>query len=611
MKKNVYKNIHFEKNIKKIFEILPRKNKKYYYILFFGLLMNGFLETITAGIIAFYVSAISDPINILNTKFIILINANYLNNKLNNYVNIILLLSIFIIFVVCIKNTLKALLEYYSERYSASISAIIGKKLITGFLNTNYEWYLYKNTADVSMIVLWRKYYGAYVRQYISLQSDIIIVILLMLTVFFVTPIVSLCVVVVIGLTSVLIFKRIKVPLDKVSKLSSKYNLSIHKNTSSCMNGLKDVKIFGCENFFINLFSKEVNIYTRLSALQKLLSVLPTLILETIGIITLLVVVIILFFLLKSTVIKITGTLALLAVTAWRVIPAINRILSSLTKIRTFVPYIQKIFENLNEIYPTGKNINDHLSKTINFKSYIQFSEVFFKYQKSDNYALENINFTIKKSQMVGIVGISGSGKSTLVDLLIGLLNINHGKIFIDGKTLNKIEKKQWFKNFGYVPQTPFLLDGTIRDNISFGIDPDEVDQEILIKSSKMSSMNDFISELKDGIDTFIGERGVRLSGGQRQRISMARALYRDPEIIIFDEATSALDSKNEFEIINTIRNLKDKKTIIIIAHSLESVVECDWIIWLDKGRIVRQGPANDVISEYRIFLDNINIIEK
>jgi ABC-type bacteriocin/lantibiotic exporter with double-glycine peptidase domain len=251
-----------------------------------------------------------------------------------------------------------------------------------------------------------------------------------------------------------------------------------------------------------------------------------------------------------------------------------------------------------------------NLPKTVEFNSYIQFQNVSFRYKNQDNYALKGINFNLKKGQTLGIIGISGAGKSTLVDIFIGLLNTEQGKILVDGKELDNHKRKLWTQNIGYVPQAPYLIDGTISDNIAFGITKENIDHSLVLHSTQISSMDDFVLDLPQGLSTFIGERGARLSGGQRQRIAMARALYKTPDIIIFDEATSALDTKNESEIKKTINSFKNKKTMIIIAHSLESVDECDWIIWLDKGRIVKQGKAFEVISEYKTFLENMKFNE-
>jgi ABC-type multidrug transport system fused ATPase/permease subunit len=295
-----------------------------------------------------------------------------------------------------------------------------------------------------------------------------------------------------------------------------------------------------------------------------------------------------------------TSTMALLAATAWKTLPAVSRILSSVTKIRGALPYIANQQAYLRVIEKqTLLSPNDD-AKKIEFQEKLVFENVCFSYDASKKEALKNICFEIKKGETIGVIGTSGAGKSTLVDLLIGLLNPTKGRILLDGEPMNVDIIPSWLKIIGYVSQSPYIYDGTLAQNIAYGVENGLMDIERIRACCTMASMDDFLHDLSDHIYTSIGERGVRLSGGQRQRVAIARALYNDPEIIIFDEATSSLDRKSEKAIQKTIYSFKGKQTLIIIAHRLSTVSECDKILWIEKGSLKRSGLPGEIIARYK-----------
>ncbi len=213
---------------------------------------------------------------------------------------------------------------------------------------------------------------------------------------------------------------------------------------------------------------------------------------------------------------------------------------------------------------------------------------------------IKNLNLRINKGKITGIIGTSGAGKSTLVDLITGLLEPSSGRIMVDGKVLTKDNRYLWVQNIGYVSQFPYIYDGTLAENVAFGCKSEDIDKEKVIECCSMAAVDDFLNELPGHIEALIGERGVKLSGGQQQRVAIARALYTDPEILIFDEATSSLDAKNEKAILDTIYFLKGRRTLIIIAHRLSTIKNCDFFIWLEKGRIKMQGDEREVLERYK-----------
>jgi len=234
------------------------------------------------------------------------------------------------------------------------------------------------------------------------------------------------------------------------------------------------------------------------------------------------------------------------------------------------------------------------------FENSIKFENVSFSYSGAEIQALSDLDFVIEKGKTIGIIGTSGAGKSTLVELITGLFTPSKGSILIDGKILDKNLIPDWLGLIGYVSQFPYIYDSTLAENVAFGSQGDEIDRDRVIECCNMASMQDFMDKLPNGIDSFIGERGVKLSGGQQQRVAIARALYDGPEIMIFDEATSSLDTSSEKAIQNTIYSFKGKQTLIIIAHRLSTVVDCDYLIWLENGIVKMIGEPDEVLADYQ-----------
>ena len=306
------------------------------------------------------------------------------------------------------------------------------------------------------------------------------------------------------------------------------------------------------------------------------------------------------FFYFGDSSVKITGTIALLAVASWRILPAMSRILNSTNAIRQSLPYAHSVLKYLQEIAHLSETTDNQIN-TVRFHTEFKVENISFTYHGANRKALDNISLTIPRGRTFGIIGTSGAGKSTLVDIIIGILQPSSGRLLLDGQELSTSNLKAWQALIGYVPQTPYIAPASLAENVAIGIKTEEINHDKVLQCCRMAAMEDFLHQLPDGLDSFIGERGVKLSGGQRQRVAIARALYHDPEVIIFDEATSALDSKNEESIQQTIYSLKNKMTLIIIAHRLSTVEDCDEIIWLENGTIKMTGPPKFIIAEYQM----------
>ncbi len=587
-----------------IYSHLQKFRKRQFFILFAGMSCTALLETVALGSIAFFASTVADPVNVLSSKYVNFAGQIIKADFLNSAKGLIIAAGLLMVFLVTVKNSVKALTNYGMIRFSVAVEAYFGKILLNGFLKLPYQWHLSCNSADLVNAVQWRVFLGRnFFQPSLKIFNNVLMVSIMLTSLFIVQPIVSFIVLVVLGTSAYFIYTVIRGKIDRTATIARNYQRTINKEATMAIHGVKDVKIAQKEDVFVAKFADNAVPLSRIFALQKFYDDSPVLILETIGfgMICLSICVMLLKF--DATTAYVTGTMALLAVTAWKVLPAVSQILNSVTTIRKALPYISSQIEYFTRI-ETDKNIlaqnNAKSLDSFRFTESIKFNNVNFAYQNSKTKVLKNIDFEIKKGETIGVVGTSGAGKSTLVDLLIGLHEPIDGTIVLDDQILTVENLFSWLGMIGYVPQSPYIYDGTLAENVAFGVKSSTIDSKRVKECCSMAAMDDFINDLPNSIDSFIGERGVRLSGGQQQRVAIARALYNQPEVMIFDEATSSLDSRSEKAIQKTIYSFKGRQTLIIIAHRLTTVEDCDKVIWLEKGRIKMIGSPEKVLALYQ-----------
>jgi ABC-type multidrug transport system fused ATPase/permease subunit len=560
----------------------------------------GLLETTALGSVAFFASAVTDPDVVLSSKYLVyikqLINADFLDTSKG----LILISSFLVIILITCKNSVKAIVTYSITCFGADIEAYFGEILLNGFLRLPYQWHLTCNSADLVNSVNWRTFFGGHFFQpCLRIFNNILMVVIMMTALFVVQPVVSVIIFIVLGSTAYFIYIVIKRQLDHISTVARDYQLDINREITMAIHGIKDVKISQKENIFVLKFIKKAMPLSKILGIQKFYSEAPVLILETIGFVMLCLSICAMLLWNEASTAYATGTMALLAVTAWKTLPAVNQILGNITIARKALPYISKQIDYFTLIEAEKSIKQDTTIEPLDFSKTIKFNNVNFSYQDNGKEVIDDLSFDIEKGQTIGIIGTSGAGKSTLVDLLIGLLVPVKGTIQIDAQILTNKLLPKWLKITGYVPQSPYIYDGTLAENVAFGMDNINIDRSRVRECCTMASMDDFINDLPDNIDSSIGERGVKLSGGQQQRVAIARALYNKPEVMIFDEATSSLDTNSEKAIQKTIYSFKGRLTLIIIAHRLSTVQDCDKVIWLEKGRIKMIGKSEEVLKVY------------
>lgn len=586
-----------------IYARLPGFSKKMFWILFCLMVCTAALETVALGAIAFFASAVTDPQNVISSKYVGFFRQFITADFLDSAKGLIISSGLLMLLLVMGKNSIKALSNYGMERFAVTMEAYFGKKLIGGFLRLPYQWHLGCNSADLINAIQWRVYMGrAFFRPYLALFNDLLMVFIMLLALFIVQPLISFIVLVVLGGSAGFLYLVIRKKIDELSEKAKDYQIMINKETTMAIQGIKDVKISCKEDAFVKKFSDNAVPLGRILGILKIYGGSPVLILETIGFGMLWLSISIMLLRFDITTAYITGTMALLAVTAWKVLPAVSQILNNIAMLRNSLPFIESQIQYFSVI-EKNKNVDrPKTEKLFDFLDKIRFENVSFAYTGSDLKVITDFSLDIKKGETIGIIGTSGAGKSTLVSLLMGLLEPVTGRILIDNETLNSDFLETWLKITGYVSQSPYIYDGTLAANIAFGMDNNYIDRKRVRQCCTMASMDDFVHRLPQDIDSLIGERGVKLSGGQQQRVAIARALYHKPEIMVFDEATSSLDTNSEKAIQKTIYSFKGKQTLVIIAHRLTTVEDCDTVIWLEKGKIKMSGDPEIVLNKYHLI---------
>ena len=427
----------------------------------------------------------------------------------------------------------------------------------------------------------------------LQLMSDAFVFLFLVTFCFMQDPVMTVLIAGILLVLLVLIKNVLKPILRKAGEDNQNYYSGLFKLISQTVHGIKEVKIACKEQYFVSAYEKCGKGYVEAVQKYSLYNNIPKLLIETVCVASMMGYMIFMTAIGAETETMIT-TLTAFAAAALVLLPCVNRINNQINNISYFEPFFLGVSDNLQDEI-SGKNTDmtfaEESDEKLPVKDKIEMKDIVYAYPNTDKLIFNHADLTIPIGNSVGIVGTSGAGKSTVVDILLGLLEMQSGRITADGIDI-KEKYRSWLKNVGYIPQMIFMLDDTIRKNVAFGIPEDKIDEERLWAVLKEAQLDEFIKTLPEGLETTIGERGIRLSGGQRQRIGIARALYSDPEVLILDEATSALDNETEAAIMDSINRLQGKKTLVIIAHRLQTIEKCNIVYRVEDGKAVVERGA-------------------
>lgn len=568
---------------KKYFKILSNNEKLKLFILVILMLIGGVMESISVSLILPLITVVTDASSFDDTWYGKLICNVFNIDNSKQYISVLIL---FLIFIFVLKN-LYLLLEYalhYS--YIASCRCKMQIKMMHCYIHKPYPFYFTSSTGELLRItgIDTGQAYNL-LSSLLAFYTELIVSIALIITIFVISPQITIILGIVLLIEILLITKVIKPRAKKMGEKQRYENAMLNKWFLQSVNGIKSIKVANNENYFEKNYSNHTSGYIKADVTNQLLGNIPRMLIEAC---TVCVALGYIWFMINKgiDVSILIPQLSAFVVALVRLLPSVSRMSSVINQ----VPYSEGGLDNLIINLDADKDIIEKsCSKEIlvSFNKEIRLDGITFGYS-TDRILLNSVNLIINKGQSIGVIGQSGSGKTTLIDIILGLLTPLSGRVLVDGVDIEK-NMVSWLKCISYIPQNIFLLDDSIRNNIAFGIEEQDVDDTLIWRTLEEAQLSEYVKSLPDGIDTEIGEQGIRLSGGQIQRIGIARALYSNPELLIFDEATSALDNDTEAAIMESIDNLKGKKTMIIIAHRLSTIENCDVVYKVDNGNVTKE----------------------
>ena len=510
-----------------------------------------------------------------------------------SHVQLVVGSMITLVVVAAVKALFLGFLGWWSARFAFGLQAEFSRRLYAGYLRQPYSFHLRRNSANLIRNTIRQvDQIRAVMQVALTLVAEVFVLIGVLVLLLAVEPMGTLWVVVTLS-TAGWVFQRLT--RDRLLRwgVARQWHEGLRiQHLQQGLGGVKDVKLLGREDDFVGQYDVHNVENARVGRHQATLEKLPKLWFELLAVLGLTVLILAMIGQGESLE-ALLPTLALFAVAAFRLLPSTTRVLSSVQNIRVTIPVIDNIHTELSLV---GSVAPAASHQPLPLQDLLVIDDVTFRYPETESCALDGVNLSIRRGSSAGLIGATGSGKTTLVDVILGLLTPQTGVVCVDGVDI-QTNLRGWQDQIGYVPQTIFLTDDTLRRNIAFGRGDDEIDEEAVERVVRAAQLESFVGELPGGLDTVVGERGVRLSGGQRQRIGIARALYHDPAVLVLDEATSSLDVETERQVMDAVDALRGDKTLLVVAHRLSTVKHCDRIFRLERGRLVEQGEASVVLG--------------
>jgi ATP-binding cassette, subfamily B, bacterial PglK len=579
--------------IKKLYRLLNYRERRSFVILFGMMLFEAVLEMVSVALVPLYVSIIAYPEKV----------REYLPDQGLSLDHTQLLIwasaGIFLFFLAKLLINLGG--TYWKSRFSENRTLKLSRRLFRAYMQAPYTYHLQRNSAELlrNINVECTQLSVLVLSPLIEMLSQAIIVAAVLTILLLSVPIETvLFLVVLLAVAAVVVLKQQKT-IKAWGQEAQQCRGRLVKQVNEGLGGIKEIMLLGRISYFVNHFSE---CFSRLMSIQRYIAVVNRLIPDLVELTTIfgLLCIILMLFMSGKSPEAVLQIATIFAVALARIKGSLSAVMRNYTQIQHHQSALNIVFSDLMELEQSMEPQRQP-PPALMFQQRLQLEKVWYRYPKAHDDSLKNINLTIQKGEAIGFVGTTGAGKSTLIDVILGILEPTRGSVMIDGTPIRD-NPTGWHDTVGYVPQMIHLIDGSIKENIALGLEPEEIDEVALQRAVRGASLNEFIAELPEGLDTIIGERGVRLSGGQRQRVVIARALYRNPQVLILDEGTSALDNTTEQEIIRAVDELKGERTILMIAHRLSTVYNCDRIVLLDNASIEAVGPYRQLLETHEGF---------
>ncbi|MCC5927632.1 MAG: ABC transporter ATP-binding protein [Cyclobacteriaceae bacterium] len=587
--------------LKKLFEILPSSDRWKMGVLFLLMMFGTLLEVAGIGMLPVFVSAVSDPSFVLDNEWLGPVAASL---GIETSRDLLVYGGIALVAIFFVKTVYLIWFNYIKTKFVKNRFALISNNLFETYLTAPYTFHLNRNTSELIRNVTLETSYisGNIMMPFLTILMDSVMVIGIFLLLMAVEPVVTLVSFLIIGGGGGLLLKLIKGRLRYYGKSAKRERKRMIQGVTEGIGGYKDVTVMNRQKRFLQRFRGFVANMTRAEIFKSVSTYASRPVIELIAVAGMVFIAGLMLFQGREMG-AIIPILALFGAAVVRLIPSVSHIITKITTLRYYAHSLDSVHRDLSSMkdHANTTRFENRRTEKLPFEQEITLNNVSYRYPGAEGEAVKNISLSIPKGSAVGFVGESGAGKSTIVDVILGLLEPQQGQVLVDGVDIRQ-QKRAWQNNVGYIPQFIYLADDTIRNNIAFGLSDEEIEEEKVAAAVEAAQLDALIRELPDGLDTVIGENGVRLSGGQRQRIGIARALYNNPAVLIMDEATSALDNITEKQVIRSIEALKGERTIIMIAHRLTTVQNCDIIYHMKKGGVFEEGAYELLMSKSEEF---------
>lgn len=577
--------------LNKIKYILDREQKIKLVIMLIVILVGALFELLGVSAIMPLISVATSPESV-NEKWYLKLVSDVFGFYEAKQLIVFLALALVIVYIA--KNAYISMMYNLQYRFIFNNQRRLAVKMMYSYMHQNYLFHVSRNVAELQRNVT-EDVNGFYtvvlnVMQFIAEASVCVVLAVFLMRVDVMTTFVVAGIVFVSAILVGVVFKK---TLVKKGKENRTVSISLTKWVLQSFSGIKEIKVMNKEAFFLKNYENTYRRFTVLQRQQSMLTFIPRPVMETVCISSLLLTMAIKIYAFDADLVEFIPALSAFAVAAFRMLPSFNRISGYMSAVMFNRPAIDVLYDDLVEIEKLDQKVWKAVpdGKPFHIQTGISIKNVSFQYPNAEKPVLEKLDLEIENNTSIALIGASGAGKSTLADVILGVLEPKCGGIYVDGKNIRE-NMDAWHASIGYIPQAIYLMDDTIRANIAFGVEKDEMDETMLWKALREAQLEEFVRKLPDGLDTMIGDRGVKLSGGQRQRIGIARALYGNPQVLILDEATSALDNDTEKEVMNAIDSLHGTRTLIVIAHRLTTIQKCDKIYEVGNGNVTLRSKA-------------------
>jgi ABC-type multidrug transport system fused ATPase/permease subunit len=586
---------------RKIRDLLDERERRKAVLLFFMMLVVALLETIGIASIMPFISVVANP-EIVESK-------SYLSAVYHGLgftsVNTFLIAFGAAVFVLTVGSlAFKALTHWAMARFAQLRNYTLSSRLLRGYMRQPYSFFLNRHSADMTKSVLSEvnQVINGTLMSGLNLVANGIVGLFLIGLLIAVNPVLAVTSVVILGGAYSTIYLVLRGYTSRIGVERVRANQERFKVAQEALGGIKEVKMLGLEDGYLSAFRRPSSKFARTQAASKIIGELPQYVLQALLFGGMLILIISLLATGDGNLEEVLPAIAVYALAGTRLLPALQKVYRAMTSLRFGQAALEILHRDIVKTQQAGtrpkQKVTGPRPEPIRLHKEIQLEHINYTYPGAGRQALVDLSIAIPACTTVGFVGSTGAGKTTAVDVILGLLEPQQGRLLVDGNPISGVALRAWQRNIGYVPQSIFLVDDTVAANIALGQTADDVDFEAVEQAARVAKLHDFIvDEMPNGYHTFVGDRGIRLSGGQRQRVGIARALYHDPDVLVFDEATSALDNITERAVMEAVYNLSHRKTILLIAHRLTTVRKCDWIFMLEHGRLLAQGNYDQLLE--------------